>query len=317
MIPFFCQWIDRVAIHHAAARMPKPDGRNLHLEEAQRLLQNLDFSPAEMNPAVIEFDGPANFRFASPRPSAHAVNNVVHGRLYRCDDHWRQKPVILLLHGWNDVLDHHFFFPRHARQLNQMGLSAATLQLPWQFDRRPPELGAWGNFLCADVLHTVEATLQAMAEIRFFIDWLTEQACPFVGLWGVSMGAWLAGLTLCHDSRIGSAVLTVPVARLDRLIEEAAFCETIRCAMQDRRVDLHKLNMVSNRPVIARENILLIEAEHDLFVAKETVEDLWRAWDKPEIWRFRSGHISVLWAPGLSKRVVRWIAAKAGEPAAK
>jgi dienelactone hydrolase len=287
------------------------------LEEAQGLLQNLDFSPAEMMPAAIEFAGPANFRFASPRPTAHAVNNVVHGRLYRCDDHWRQKPVILLLHGWNDSLNHHFYFPRHARQLNRMGLNAATLQLPWQFDRRPRELGAWGNFLCADVLHTVEATLQAMADIRAFINWLTEQACPFVGLWGVSMGAWLAGLTLCHDSRIGAAVLTVPVARLDRLIEEAAFCETIRCALQDRRVDLHKLNLVSNRPAIARENILLVEAEHDLFVARENVEDLWRAWDKPEIWRFRSGHISVLWVPGLSNRVVRWIAAKAGEHAAK
>jgi dienelactone hydrolase len=289
----------------------------LHLEEAQRLLQNLDFSPAKMNPAAIEFAGPSNFRFASPRPTAHAVNNVVHGRLYRCDDRWRQKPVILLLHGWNDRLNHHFYFPRHARQLNQMGISAATLQLPWQFDRRPRELGAWGNFLCADVLHTVEATLQAMAEIRAFIDWLTEQACPFVGIWGVSLGAWLAGLTLCHDSRIGAAVLTVPVARLDRLIEEAAFCETIRCALQDRHIDLHKLNLVSNHPVIARENILLVEAEHDLFVARENVEDLWRAWDKPEIWRFRSGHISVLWVPGLSKRVVRWVAAKAGEHAAK
>jgi dienelactone hydrolase len=317
MIPFLCQWIDRMAIHHAAARMPEPDGRNLHLDEAQCLLQSLDFSPAEMKPAAIEFADPANFRFASPRPSAHAVNNVAQGRLYRCGERWQQKPVVLLLHGWNDVLDHHFFFPRHARQLNQMGISAATLQLPWQFDRRPRELGAWGNFLSVDVLHTVEATLQAMAEIRAFVNWLSEQSCPFVGLWGISMGAWLAGLTVCNDSRIGCAVLTVPVARLDRIIEETAFCETIRCALQDRRVDLHKLNPVSNRPVIAREKILLIEAEYDLFVPKETVEDLWRAWDKPEIWRYRHGHISVLCAPGLSNRVVRWVAAKAGERAAK
>ena len=58
MIPLFCQWIDRMAIHLAAARMPKPDGRDLHLEEAGRLLQNLDFSPAEMEPAAIEFERP-------------------------------------------------------------------------------------------------------------------------------------------------------------------------------------------------------------------------------------------------------------------
>ncbi len=317
MIPFLCQWIDRAAIHFAAARMPKPDGRDLHLDEAQRLLQNLDFSPDEVKSAAVDFTGTTNFRFASPRPSAHAVNDVVRGRFYRCEDRWRQKPAILLLHGWNDQSNHHFFFPRHARRLNRMGLSAATLQLPWQFDRRPRGLGGWGNFLSADVLHTVEATLQAMADIRSFVNWLLEQGCPFVGLWGVSLGAWLAGLTVCHDPRIRAAVLTVPVARLDRLIEEAAFCKTIRCALQDRRVDLHKLNLESNRPVIARENILLVEAEYDLFAAKATVEDLWGAWGQPEIWRFRSGHVSILGVPGLANRVVRWMAAKAGEQAAK
>ncbi len=317
MNSFLCQWIDRMVIRAAASCMPKPDGRDLHLDEAQRLLQNLDFSPDEVRPAAIEFDGPTNFRFASPRPTAHPVNNIVHGRLYRCNDRWREKPVILLLHGWNDALNHHFFFPRLARQLNQMGLSAATLQLPWHFDRRPRELGAWGNFLSADLLHTVEATVQAMAEIQAFVGWLSEQKCPFVGLWGISMGAWLAGLAVCNDSRIHSAVLTIPIARLDRLIEEMAFCETIRCALQNRRVALHNLDLVSNRPLIARENILLVEAEYDLFVDKETVEDLWRAWDKPDIWRLRHGHISILYAPGLSQRVVQWIAARAGAHAAK
>ena len=131
------------------------------------------------------------------------------------------------------------------------------------------------------------------------------------------MGAWLTGLTICHDSRIGAAVLTVPVARLDRLIEEAAFCQTIRCALQNQSVDLRGLNLVAKRPVIARKNILLLEAEHDLFVPRETIEKLWRAWDEPEIWRTRSGHISVLWVPGLANRIARWIAARAAEQAAK
>jgi dienelactone hydrolase len=317
MIPLFCQWIDRVAIRHAAARMPKPDGRDLRLEEVRRLLQNFDLSPPGTKPAAVQFDSPAKFGFASPRPSAHTANNVVYGRLYRCGDHWRQKPVVLLLHGWNDALNHYLYFPQHARRLNRHGINAVTLQLPWQFDRRPRELGAWGNFLSADVLHTVEATLQALAEIRSLLDWLAGRGCPFIGLWGVSLGAWLAGLTLCHDSRIGCAVLTAPIPRLDRLIEEAAFCETIRSALQGRRVDLHTLNLVSNRPLIAAENILLVEAEHDSFVARDNVEELWRAWDKPQIWRCRQGHISVLWVPGLPGRVVRWIAARAGGQTAK
>lgn len=317
MIAALTQWIDRAAIHLAASRMPQPDGRDLGLEQAQRFLQQPDFFPNEIKPATLEFDGPLAFRFDSQLPSAHATNNTVHGRFYRCGEDWSQRPAVILLHGWNDFLNHQFRFPGWARELNKAGVNVATLQLPYHFSRRPRELGLWGNFLCADILRTVEATAQAMADIRAVHEWLLAQNCPFVGLWGISMGGWLAGLTVCHDARIQAAVLTVPVARLDQLIDKVAFCEAIRSALQGQQVDLRKLNLTANRPRISKDNILLIEAEYDLFVARETVEELWTAWDHPEIWRLRHGHISVLAAPGLFKRAARWLTTRLGARALK
>jgi hypothetical protein len=77
------------------------------------------------------------------------------------------------------------------------------------------------------------------------------------------------------------------------------------------------LNLTECRPAIAKENILLIEAVHDLFVPVETMEELWRAWDRPEIWRLRHGHISILLAPGLSGRIIRWMAPRLRAHAAK
>lgn len=310
MSPLFCQWADRLAINYAAACMAKPDGRDLHHAEAQALLQRPDFFPTESRPAELKFTAGTAFRFPSLRPSGDPVNDVVHGHLYRCDERWQEKPVVLLLHGWNDRLDHYYFFPRHARRLNKMGLNVATLQMPWQFDRRPHGLGAWGNILCADALHTVEATLQALTDIRAMVNWLTKQSCPSIGLWGVSMGAWFSGLTICHDPRIGCAILTVPIASLDNVIAEAKFCESIRATM-GTEVDLRRLNLVSNSPAIAKDKILLVEAEHDLFVRKNDVEELWRAWGQPEIWRYAMAHISILFAPGYSRRAARWLAAKA------
>ncbi|HZM03705.1 MAG TPA: hypothetical protein VFC44_11900 [Candidatus Saccharimonadales bacterium] len=317
MRAILAQLLDRAAIHLAASRMPQPDGRELRLEAAQRLLAQPDFFAPEVKTPVVEYFGPHDFRFTSPRPSAHAVNNIVYGRFYRCDEKWRDKPSVLLLHGWNDVLNHRFRFPGWARQLNHAGLNAVTLQLPYHFARRPRELGAWGNFLSADVLRTVEATAQALADIRAVIEWLLAEACPAVGLWGISLGAWLAGLTICHDARLQAAVLTVPVAHLDRLIDEVAFCATIRSALRGRKVDLGRLNLTAQTPAIAKDKVLLIEAEYDLFIARETVEELWRAWDQPEIWRLRHGHISVLGAPGLLNRVAQWLSAKLGERAAR
>jgi hypothetical protein len=159
MTPLLCQWIDRLAIQFAAVRLPKPDGRDCHLAEGRQLLETLDLRPEQVRPAEVEFDGPIKFHFASPRPTPYAVNNAVPGRLYRCGEDWRRKPVVLLLHGWNDALNHYLFFSGHARRLNRLGLNAATIQLPWPFDRRPGGLGGWGTFLSADVLHTVEGAV--------------------------------------------------------------------------------------------------------------------------------------------------------------
>jgi dienelactone hydrolase len=308
---FLSQALDRLAVSFAAARMPLWDGRDLRLDDAERLLQNFHPRLEKSAPAKIEFDGNVRFRFPSPRPTPYSVNNIVPGRFFRCGDRWQTKPLVLLLHGWNDSLNHHFHFPRHAQRLNAAGFNAATLQLPWQFDRRPRELGLWGNFLTADILRTAEGALQALADISAFLDWARAQGCPFVGLWGISLGGWLSGLTACADAQIDGAVLTVPLVRVDRLVNEVKFCESIRRVLADRPLNLQNLNLTAHRPMIDKSKIILIESEYDLFVPKETVEELWQSWQQPEIWRFPNGHISILYARDLPGRVVRWFAAKA------
>ena len=308
MIAGLSRLIDWSAIRLAAARMPKPDGRDSRLAEARRVIESKEFIPAEVQAARVQFDGAVGLHFETPRPGPFAENNTVRGRLYRCAGRWQDRPSVLLLHGWNDAINHYFRFPAMAGQFNRLGFNAATLEAPFHFQRRPRELGAWGNFLCPDILRTVEAARQAIAESRSFTEWLRQQGCPAVGLLGVSLGGWLAGLAICHDSRFSCAVLLVPVARMDRLIEEAAFCRNLRLAMKGQRVGAANLNLTEGRPVMARENILLIEAVHDMFVPRETLEQLWRAWDQPDMWRLPHGHISVLGAPGLTRRIIGWMA---------
>jgi dienelactone hydrolase len=317
MMAALARLVDWAAIHGAAARMPQPDGSDSHLAQAQRLIASPEFIPAEVEAARVQFNGANRLHFETPCPGVFAENNVVHGRLYRCGQRWQERPAVLLLHGWNDVLNHRFRFPFMARQFNRNGFNAATLEAPFHFQRRPRQLGAWGNFLCPDILRTVEAARQAVAETRSFAAWLRQQGCPSAGLMGVSLGGWLAGLAVCRDARFSCAVLLVPVARLDRLVEEAAFCRSIRLALKGRPAGASKLNLAQGRPAISKENILLIEAVHDLFVPGETMEELWRAWDRPEMWRLRHGHISVLAAPGLNGRIIRWMAPRLLAPASK
>jgi len=312
-----CRLWDRAAILLAAARAPRLNGRNPNLDEARAFLESADFISREAQPARVEFGTRPHFSFATPRPTPFLENNTVHGRLYRCERKWEERPTVILLHGWNDVIDHRWRFPAIARQINYQGINAATLEAPYHFQRRPRQLGSWSNFLCPDILRTTKAAAQAIAEIQAFAEWLRQQGCPAVGLWGVSLGAWLAGLAGCHDARWSCLVLMAPIARLDLVIEKVAFCRHIRAALQGQPAVTGWLNLTSCRPAISTSDILLIEAEHDLFMAKETVEELWRAWNQPAIWRVPEGHISVLCALELSGRIIRWIALRLREPVAK
>jgi hypothetical protein len=132
------------------------------------------------------------------------------------------------------------------------------------------------------------------------------------------MGAWIGGLAICHDARLGFGILMTPVVLMDRLVGELEFVASIRHSIKDQPVDFTRLNLVSYKPRIPREHVLLVEARYDAFVPGETIEGLWEHWDKPEIWRMPHGHISLLGSIGLLNRAVKWVSAASGAiPAAR
>ncbi len=316
--------------------IPPANARKPRLEEALQLLQGPDFIPAETQPARLEFNPASSglhFRFPTPRPCGFAENNVVHGRLYRCAERWQDRPAIILLHGGRiDFINHCLGYPLVARRCHRASFNAATLQAPYHFRRRPRQPGSLRS---PDYLQFAEAMAQAVAEIRALTGWLLGEGCPAVALWGLSLGGWLAGLTACRDARLASVVLTEPGVGFDcssreRVFwPERAFCSAIREAWQAQRsalqtLNLTPLNLASSQPAIPKENILLIEAIHDLFVPKEAVEELWQAWGRPDIWRLPRGHVGlafmglpVLGVPGFTCRVLRWLAPRLDAPAVR
>jgi hypothetical protein len=162
--------------------------------------------------------------------------------------------------------------------------------------------------------------LRAVAEIRALTGWLLGEGCPAVALWGNSYGGSLAGLTVCRDARLSAAVLAMPGVRPKwSRARESVLRRRIRESRQGQRMALEMLNLTwfnltTARPVIPRENILLIEAIHDLCVSKEDIEELWQAWGRPDIWRWPHGHVSGASAPGLISRVLCWLGPRFDAP---
>jgi pimeloyl-ACP methyl ester carboxylesterase len=237
-------------------------------------------------------------------------NNTVYGRLYRCAGRWQERPAIILLHGWNSSFSHRFRFPWIAHQATRVGFNTTTLELPYHFQRRPRRPSGPRN---SYFLRLAEMRAQAVAEIRALTGWLLEQGCPAVALWGSSYGGWLAGLTACRDARPAAVVMAVPGIRMKMVSSDRILRGRVRQAWQKQRaareaLDSTALNLITLRPLIPRQNILLIEAMHDMLA--EPTEELWHQWDQPEIWRVPHGHFSfsLIGAPCLMmNRVLRWL----------
>lgn len=290
------------------SRRPSPNGQAVRLDQALPFLNGPDFIPAGSQPAQVQFDGPLHFRFPTPRPGDITSNNIVYGRLYRCARRWQERPVIILLHGGGDVPNHRIGFPLVARYCNRRGLNAATLVLPYHFQRRPHQVVDWHHLL------TAQTIAQGVAEVRALTGWLLGEGCPAVALAGASYGGLFAGLAACHDARLASAVLIVPRVDMNQisLLAERVLWPRTRELFRGRRtayeaLDRTPLNLNLSHPVIPRENILLIEGVHDLLVGSEPVEALWQAWGRPDRWRLPCGHLSMFGAVGLAARVGDWL----------
>jgi hypothetical protein len=174
-----------------------------------------------------------------------------------------------------------------------------------------------------DYLQMAKTYAQAVAEIRSLSGWLLAEGCPAVALVGVSLGAYLAGLTGCGDARLASIVMVIPGTRMGLMLSQAeqVVGGRVREVILQRRaaceeLDRTPLNLTFARPAISKENVLLIEGKYDLMGWGAPFE-LWQSLGQPDIWRLPHGHISTaltLLMPGLPCRVLRWLAPRLDMP---
>lgn len=307
---FIAKPLDRIAIRSACGSvLPSPDGQT-HIGEAAALLRQPDFFAPDVPAANVEFFGRNRFRFASAFHSEHANNNVVTGRFETAAENWRERPTVILLHGWNAELQYQWLCPYWAQLLARAGVNAFFFELPFHGARKPKL--PIRNFLSGNLLHVMRATHQSLADVRSLALWLRLQGSPTVGLWGVSLGAWLTGLTAAHQPEIDLAVMVTPVVRMDRALQEMPFCDAIRDDLRGIDQEFAPLNLVHHPARLPGDRQLIVASELDLFAATETIEELAAVWH-PEVWRFQHGHISILVASGIMRRVVKWVAAHAKE----
>ena len=306
---FINKSLDQYVIRDVAARFQPPPVADCRIAQAGEYLRQEDYFCNFVQAAAdLTFHDKHAFTFRSPMTTPAEANNTVFGRLYRAGRKWQKRPSVILLHGWNGERAYDWQFPWLAWRLNMSGINAAMIELPYHGRRKPQEKGAIRNFISSDLFHMVQAARQAMADGRALLGWLAAQGSPQMGVLGFSMGGWLAGLMACHDARLDFCVLLSPLVNLDSAIKGLSFCEPVRQGLGGRNLQLNPLNLASCKPLTALDKTLLVECRDDQFIPVEDMEAVWRAWDKPVIWRVPHGHISVLMSWPVLERTMRWIA---------
>ena len=170
-------------------------------EEYVRLINRMAISDSDrffnyVPPNKFQLEGNL-LRFRSPVETPYEENNIVHGQWFPAKSE-RKKAVVVLPH-WNAPGDAHNGL---CKGLARLGVPALRLSLPYHDYRMPPELERADYAVSSNICRTIDATRQAVIDIRACFDWLQTQGYERFGIVGTSLGSCYACLASTHDPRI-------------------------------------------------------------------------------------------------------------------
>ena len=190
-LPF--EWgLDHVGV--AASNDPESE----LLTYAENALHDSDRFYAYEPTDDFEFNG-GLLRFPSYIDTPYPENNTVYGRFFE----GTSDLAVVILPQWNCKWDGQMGL---CRMLQQSGISALRLSMPYHHLRKPPEIERSEYLVSPNIGRTLAAARQAVTDARRAADWLLLRGHKKVALVGTSIGSCIAFLTFVHDTRFSSGV---------------------------------------------------------------------------------------------------------------
>jgi dienelactone hydrolase len=139
-------------------------------------------------------------RFTSAVETPHPENNQVHGQWYPAKHKpGARKVAAIVVPHWNASVTQHNAL---CAGLAKLGISALRLSAPYHDYRMPAELSRADYAVSSNVARTIDATRQAVIDIRSTVDWLEAEGYERIGICGTSLGSCYAFLASTHDPRL-------------------------------------------------------------------------------------------------------------------
>ena len=216
---------------------PQENRGSLHglMDFASRTLQaSDDFFSYEPTPKY-SLDG-ETLRFPSYLETAYPENNTVWGRYFTASG----DVAVVVLPQWNCGWDGHV---RLCRLLQRAGIASVRLSLPYHHFRKPPHLQRPEYMVSSNLGQTLQATRQAVLDVRRTADWLLTRGYKKLAILGSSLGSCVAFLTFAHDDRFASGVFIHVSGYFADVVWEGLSTKHVRASLENH-ISLEQLRQI-------------------------------------------------------------------------
>jgi hypothetical protein len=222
--------------------------------------------------------------------------------------HKEPRPWIVALHGYGTGEPYDLWWMGSAAAHQHLGVNVMNVILPRHGPRG--RVAITDRFPGYDPVVNVYGFAQAISDIRRAITWARAQGDTAIGVYGISLGGYVAALLAGIEPGLAGVVAGIPVVDFGELIGshtaryQGDDAPIVRAVRSDASVRLNRLvSPLAHAPLVPHDGRFLYAAVGDRMATTSQAVKLWRHWDAPETLWVQGSHIG---AP-MARRTRRFV----------
>lgn len=260
----------------------------------------LDFPPRGIAAEMLEFTSP----YVALHPEMRAAYADLPHNHRAAAQHWRHpegpRPTLIFVHGYS--MDAYWVnrLMFSLQWFYRKGYDILLYTLPFHGSRRAPgDLFSGYGYFSKGFAHSNEAMLQAVHDLRVFMDYLEDSGVPAMGLSGLSLGGYITALTAAVDDRLAFAIPNAPVVLpADMMMEWQPLNWVFRVLQAQGGPGITEMRHagalhcpLTYRPKISADRLLVIGGAGDRFTGPRYVNLLHEHWAGSRLHWFPGNHV--------------------------
>ena len=235
-------------------------------------------------------------RFSSAFKSKSAENDVVQLHIQLPID-VEKPPIVLILHYWGAPS---LKVERSlALELNQRGIGAAIMTLPYHLTRTPTGAVSGALAIQPDPEKLKATMTQSVMDVRRSLDYIqSRNECGrIVGIYGTSLGAIVSSLAYAVDDRLGNAAFLLGGIELGKLVWKSSLLVPIKDELRAKGFNEQRLSKALESVEPSKYlnssklgKTFVIRAKYDTVVPSECTDALIQALPQSKLLSIDSGH---------------------------